>query len=62
MFLYLPTSRLGKTLCYSVLPGTFDRLKETSSPSSIILVVSPLSALMQDRVSSLEKKVYPLFV
>ena len=55
VFVSLPTGS-GKTLCYSVLPGTFDRLRETSSPSSIIIVVSPLSALMRDQVSSLEKK------
>ena len=39
VFVSLPTGS-GKTLCYSVLPGTFDRLRETSSPSCIIIVVS----------------------
>lgn len=55
VFVSLPTGS-GKSLCYSVLPWTYDCLRCRSKPSSIIIVVSPLVALMKDQVSSLAEK------
>ena len=48
VFAVLPTG-YGKTLCYAVLPGAFDFLQ--SGGSSIVVVVSPLTAIMKDQVS-----------
>ena len=53
MFVSLPTGS-GKSLCYAVLPAAFDSLRE--SGRSIVIVVSPLIALMKDQVQSLERK------
>ena len=50
VFVSLPTGS-GKSLCYSVLPEIFDILRK--APGSIILVISPLIALMNDQVTSL---------
>ena len=44
----------GKSLCYWVLPGAFNLLKQTDS--SVVLVVSPLIALMKDQVERLKGK------
>ena len=44
VFVSLPTGS-GKSLCYSVLPWTYDCLRCRSKPSSVIIVVSPLVAL-----------------
>ena len=55
VFVSLPTGS-GKSLCYSVLPWTYDRLRNRRKPSSLIIVVSPLVALMKDQVASLTKK------
>ena len=53
VFVSLPTGS-GKSLCYASLPGVFDRLRQVIKASdrhhSIAVVVSPLSALMQDQV------------
>ena len=53
IFISLPTGS-GKSLCYASLPGVFDRLRRLIKVSddhlSIVVVVSPLSALMQDQV------------
>ena len=46
VFAVLPTG-YGKTLCYAVLPGAFDYLQG----SSIVVVVSPLTAIMKHQVS-----------
>ena len=43
----LPT-RYGKSLCYSCLPFAFDILEETSG--YMVVVVSPLTAIMKDQV------------
>ena len=51
VFVSLPTGS-GKSLCYWVLPGAFDMLKKTQC--SVVLVVSPLVALMKDQVESLK--------
>ena len=48
-----------KYLFYSLLPLVFDRLHGHSSKDRrgfIVIVVSPLSALMKDQVASLEKQ------
>ena len=44
----LPTSS-GKPLCYSALPYVFDSLRGENR-ASIVLVVSPLQAIMEDQV------------
>ena len=41
----------GKSLCFMLLPYIFDCLR--SSSTSIVIVISPLIALMQDQVESL---------
>ena len=53
VFVSLPTGS-GKSLCYSILLKVFDRVKKKSS--SIVIVVSPLIALMKDQVQSLATK------
>ena len=57
MFVSLPTGS-GKSLCYSCLPWTFDYLKgdEWRTARSIVVVVSPLIALMKDQVAALLQK------
>ena len=52
VFVSLPTGS-GKSLCYSVLPRTFNRLRKRWKPSSLVIVVSPLVALMKNQVASL---------
>ena len=47
VFVILPTGS-GKSLCFSVLPIAFDFLFERVV--SIVIVVSPLIALMKDQV------------
>ena len=48
-------TRLGKSLCYGCLPGTFDRLRR-SKAKSIVVVISPLVALMKDQVNNFASK------
>ena len=48
VFSILPTG-FGKTLCYACLPLIFDELSPVV-PHSIILVVTPLIAIMKDQV------------
>ena len=59
VFVSLQT-RSGKTLCYAALPFVFDWVRElalnTARPLSIVLCVSPLSALMQDQVMALSRR------
>ena len=50
VFVSLPTGS-GKSLCYCILPGAFDVIRQ-SSPS-IVIVVSPLIALMKDQVKAM---------
>ena len=52
VFASLPTGS-GKS-CYWVLPGAFDMLRKTDT--SIVLVISPLIALMKDQVERLKVK------
>ena len=49
VFVCLPT-RSGKFLCYWILPGVLDRLR---GPDSIVVVVSPLKALLREQVEAL---------
>jgi len=51
VFVSLPTG-YGKSLCYILLPRVFDLLRGVKN-KSIVLVVSPLIALMKDQVSSI---------
>ena len=55
VFASLPTG-YGKSLCYFCLPAIFDRLNHHTSPWSVVIVISPLQALMKDQVQSLERK------
>ena len=50
VFVCLPTGS-GKSLCYWILPGVFDRLR---GPDGIVVVVSPLKALMREQVEALK--------
>ena len=59
VFVSLPTGS-GKSLCYTLLPMVFDRLKQPSADRSLVIVVSPL---MKDQVRSLlEKNVRSAYV
>ena len=49
VFVILPTG-FGKSLCFQCLPLLYDRLLP-SDASSIILVVTPLTAIMKDQVN-----------
>ena len=51
VFVSLPTGS-GKSLCYCVLPAVFDSLRGVKG-LSIIVVVSPLIALMKDQVRAM---------
>ena len=53
VFAVLPTG-FGKSLCYTCLPGVFDILLENPG-YSIVVVVSPLTAIMKDQVWQKEK-------
>ena len=48
VFAVLPTG-FGKSLCYACLPGIFDKLY--GNANSLIVVISPLLAIMKDQVS-----------
>ena len=48
VFVSLPTGS-GKTACFALLPITFDIL--LGEEGCIVIVVSPLTALMKDQVS-----------
>ena len=64
VFACLPTGS-GKSLCYAALPSAFGYLRSMSkgnlqgqqiTSSCIVVVVSPLTALMVDQVSMFEKR------
>ena len=52
VFVSLPTGS-GKSFCYCVLPNVFDYILSRSSNGSIVVVVRPLIALMQDQVRAM---------
>lgn len=49
VFVSLPTG-FGKSLIYGCLPLLFDKLRCKLKPSSIVIVICPLIALMKDQV------------
>ena len=48
VFGILPTG-FGKSLCFACLPLIFDRIRDDGL-SSIIIILSPLTAIMKDQV------------
>ena len=54
VFISLPTG-YGKSLCYAVLPKVFDLLRGVAN-KSIVIIVSPLIALMKDQVATFSAK------
>jgi ATP-dependent DNA helicase RecQ len=54
VFGILPTG-FGKSLCYICLPMIFDELRDDGL-SSVIIVLTPLTAIMRDQVCSLQLK------
>lgn len=49
----LPTG-YGKSLVYQLLPSLFDRVsKDSSKGKSVVIVVSPLNALIDDQINKL---------
>jgi len=60
VFVSLPTGS-GKSLCYCILPVMFDTIQQFSS--SIVIVVSPLIALMKDQVRAMvERNVSAVYI
>ena len=50
VFVVLPTG-FGKTLCYACLPLVFDGIRLLRDGlSSIVLIITPLTAIMKDQV------------
>ena len=62
VFVCLPTGS-GKSLCYCLLPKVFDFLRHaTAETSCIVVIVSPLIALMQNQVRAMtERKVSAVY-
>ena len=54
VFVSLPTGS-GKSLCYCILPATFDSLYGVDS-LSIAVIVSPLISLMKDQVRAMTQR------
>ena len=52
VFVILPTG-FGKSLCFGCLPSVFDCLK---GKGSIVIVISPLIALMKDQVEGFQRR------
>ena len=52
VFAVLPTG-FGKSLCYTCLPLTFDKLFKKEPGHSIVMVITPLLAIMKDQVSAI---------
>ena len=57
VFISLPTGS-GKSLCFFLLPKVFDILRATTSVDrqSIVVIVSPLVALMKDQVLQITER------
>ena len=49
VFAILPTG-FGKSLCYACLPAAFDSIGKRERGHSLVLVVTPLLAIMKDQV------------
>ena len=49
VFAVLPTG-FGKSLCYACLPFTFDKILQKEKGYSLVIVVTPLLAIMKDQV------------
>ena len=43
--------QFGKSLCYAVLPWAFDKFLKNERGHSIVIVVTPLLAIIEDQVS-----------
>ena len=54
IFASLPTGS-GKSLCYSLLPGVFDEIRCLQGVS-IVIVVSPLVALMREQARAMTER------
>ena len=50
VFAILPTG-FGNSLCYAVLPWAFDKFLKNERGHSIVIVVTPLLAIIEDQVS-----------
>ena len=55
VFVSLPTG-YGKSLCYALLPLVFDKRMEKEERRSIVMVVSPLIALMKDQLAKFTER------
>ena len=55
VFVALPTG-YGKSLCYALLPLVFDRMRGLVEKTSIVMIVSPLIALVKDQSVSFTRK------
>ncbi len=51
VFAVLPTG-FGKSLCYACLPVALDKILKKEAGHSIVVVVTPLLAIMKDQVDS----------
>ena len=49
VFAVLPTG-FGKSLCYACLPAAFDKVLKEEKGTSIVVVVTPLLAIIHDQV------------
>ncbi len=49
VFAILPTG-FGKSLCYACLPSAYDTLLQKEPDHSIVIVVTPLLAILEDQV------------
>ena len=54
VFAILPTG-FGKSLCYACLPVAFDKILKKERGYSIVVVITPLLAIMKDQVCPLPK-------
>ena len=52
VFVSLP----GKSVCYCLLPLVFDFLRHNARAQCIVVIVSPLIALMQDQVRAMRER------
>ena len=54
VFAVLPTG-FGKSICFQCLPGAFDLLSD-SPKASIVMIITPLLAIMEDQVKDATSK------